>query len=500
MKHCLATLLLSASIFASAIFSGCSRSLNDDEAAQKTEGVPKTEKQKAGFREMVKKPELWKETQRKLNEREAARQSLSVPDDISDAEIREMVERLFVHEDKDFNYDRLKLVGERAKPFLLEALNDPRVARRFSSGDLSFGPDFPLERICGLLMELDPPAAAKALAAYAEHESDEHRKHAAIVLGEIGTSACIEPILKLLDDEDDYVRSYAMMGIERGIKKGSSTQEFLKAVFPALVKLLDRRDKSVGGEAPVLLLEIDQDKAPPILLSEKYFTITNRELHYIIEALNESGEIIPHDKLLPLLKDLKPRIAEYPFDYQYAEALKAYAHNPDSKAEQTFRLELTSTNELVQEAAAESLGILKGVTNPFDIVFEIWKQEGFKGLSKPQKLYWAAIGYDGEVNNGGHSQYFFNSSGDGWKAAIAGLKAIGAKERASILQEALDLFGPTGPPEDRESRHIQLADFTTEQDKVLDKLDTQYYECKENMDALLALYAIKHKEHFVSRK
>ncbi|MGV2334578.1 MAG UNVERIFIED_CONTAM: DMP19 family protein [Planctomycetaceae bacterium] len=49
--------------------------------------------------------------------------------------------------------------------------------------------------------------------------------------------------------------------------------------------------------------------------------------------------------------------------------------------------------------------------------------------------------YDAEVSNGGHSQYCLNSSGDHWKVALAGLKAVGAPSRAAILQATADLFG-----------------------------------------------------------
>jgi HEAT repeat protein len=449
-----------------------------------------------GFRDWVKNPD-WKKS---ASDYFDARESLTVPDDISDAEIRRMVDRLFVQKDEDSNFERLKLVGAKAVPFLTKALENSAATTLFRERSHVFDAQSPFERICDLLEPLGPPEAALPLAKYLNHDNDHFRKHAAIALGNIGTAECIEPMLKALDDDNDYVRSYAMMGIQRGIEAKRCTHDFLDAMFPALTKLLNRDDSSVGGEAPKLLLDIDTGRALPVLLSPDYFTIENREVHYIIRALNASGHKIPHDKLLPFLKEVKPLIDKYPHHYEYADALIAYAHHPDAAAEQTFRAEVASANEEVGEAAAEALAILSGVTNARGVVFGALKDGGFDALSSPQKHYYAVFIYDAEVTNGGHSQYFVNSSGDHWKAAMEGLKAIGDMARAKVLHDAVVLFGVDGPSEENDARHLQLARFSSRQDKRLEELDSTYYSCKESIEVLLAQYALLHKEHFVTTK
>ncbi|HEX9104424.1 MAG TPA: DUF4375 domain-containing protein, partial [Polyangia bacterium] len=47
---------------------------------------------------------------------------------------------------------------------------------------------------------------------------------------------------------------------------------------------------------------------------------------------------------------------------------------------------------------------------------------------------------EGEVNNGGLHQYFFNSAGERAVATIASLEAIGAPGAAAILREAVGRF------------------------------------------------------------
>lgn len=445
-----------------------------------------------GFRDWVSNPDYKQEAAQYFADRDA----LSVSDNISQSEIQKMVDRLFVKEDDDFNLDKLKLVGDKATPALIAALNADRTF------DAKFSDDYggsPFERICDLLEETCPSAAVGPLARYASHPDDHFRKHAALALGNIGTEDCVEPIVKLLGDEDDYVRSYSMMGIERGIDD-QCTRSFLDSVFPALVLLLDRNDSSIGGDAPKLMLAINQERAIPVMLSDKYFTPANDELHYIIQAFNQAGLTIPHDSLLPLIDKLKPLVADYPHDYQLGATLVAYSQNPDSNTEALLLEFRDSPKSRIAEAAADGLAILSGVTNPTGFVFEKLDARGWNGLSEPQKNYFAVFIYDAEVNNGGHSQYFLNSSGDNHVTALAGLRAIGATERAEVLSQAVKVFGDSGAPVDNDKRHQQLAAFTEAQESEIDSLDSQYYKCDENIEVSLTSYAVANKEHFSDAK
>lgn len=449
-----------------------------------------------GFREWVKNPEFKQAAEYEF----AAREALTIPDNITDAEIRQMVSRLFVKKDDDFNFDRLKLVGAKAVPFLIDALENRNAStKRFSHG-YPFGPNSAFERICDLLEPFGPPDAVRPLARYMDHKDDDVRKHAALVLGNIGTVEAIPPTLRALEDEDHYVRSYAMMGIRRGMEAQRCSRDYLNAVFPSLVKLLNRRDGSMSDTAPELLLAIDAERAVSVLLTDQIFTASNPVLGDIIRAMNQADRKIPHTDLLPLLKALRPLVDNYPHGREYAAALIAYAFNPDASADEVFHNELSSSNEDVREGAARALAILAGVTNPSDVVFGRVQKSGFDSLSPAQRHYFAVLIYDGEVRNGGHSQYFVNSSGDHWKDALEGLTAIGAAERAKILRKATSLFGSDGPSEDNSARHGQLAGFKATQDEALDELDPQYYACKENVDFLLSQYVVTHRTEFIAEK
>jgi Domain of unknown function (DUF4375)/HEAT repeats len=450
-----------------------------------------------GFRDLVKDPEYRAEMEAYWNELE----SLEVPENISDAEIEKMVKLLLNQKRDEINVRKLGLLGQKAVPELIRLLVQTEVVtKKFPDDGEVLGDKTPFTRVCNILSKTNPPQAGRPLAKFVDHPDHEIRKDAALVLGAIGTSECITPLVKALSDKEDYVRSYAMMGIDRGIDAKSCTREFLEAMFPPLTKLLNRDDKSISGNAPKLLLAIDPSRALPVLLSPEHFTESNRQVHYILKALNEDDHKIPHDKLLPFLKAVQPLSEKYPHDYNYAEALKAYAHHPDPSAEQLFHEALKSSNDNVQEAAAEALGILSGVVNARELVFEAVDSDGFDALSAPQKHYFAVLMYDGQVNNGGHSQYFFNSPGAHWKNALEGLAAIGAIDRAKILNEAQAVFGTAGPSTDNVTRRDELAALSSKDDETLDALDSRYYACKESIETLLAKYVIKHKDHFSKPK
>ncbi len=447
---------------------------------------------RGGFRDWVKDPDWKKEAAAYFD----ARDAVTVPDDISAEEIQRMVDRLFAQKDENFNFKRLSLVGAKAVPFLLRALENSAAVTASFGDDAHFGEEkTPFERICKLLEPVSPPEAARPLIAYIDHQNPEFRKQAAQVLGGIGTPECVEPLRKALDDADEYVRCYALRGIGRGIEGKRCAKDFLDALFPAVMKDLTRDD-----DAPRVLLAMDAERALPILLSPEHFTVENRAVCDILCALNMVGCKIPHEKLLPFIAAVKPLSGEYPHGREYAEALTAYASNPDAAVERILRAELKSPDEYIQVTAAEALGKLAGINDARTVIYDALDHLEFEELIPHHRHYFSASRYDGEVMNGGHSQYFVNSSGRHWKDALAGLKVIGAVGKAEILREAVAVFGAAGPSTEGKVRHRQLAAFTPEQDQALEALDAKYQKCKECVGALLALYALEYKEHFVATK
>ena len=62
---------------------------------------------------------------------------------------------------------------------------------------------------------------------------------------------------------------------------------------------------------------------------------------------------------------------------------------------------------------------------------------GYDGLSPYERHCEALLALEGDVMNGGLSQYFFNSSGDLAPVALAALAELGAWETHAALDSAL---------------------------------------------------------------
>ncbi len=398
--------------------------------------------------------------------------------------------RVMLTRDENLSVEKLKAIGAPAVPYLVKALADPRTRDHYRKIGIFLDPASPFARICSLLDDLNPPEAAGVLATYLDHPVSGFRKQAALNLGSIAAHACIEPLTKALADPEKDVGVYAMIGIGHALDAGRGHPAFFSGIFPAVAQILNQHE--LMGHAPRLLLRIDQERAVPLLLAPACLTLENPNLDQVLKALNYTAHYpIPRELILPLLEKLEPLAGNYPQSYQFREALVAYANNPDAATEPKLRSLVNSPDKDIGAAAAEALTQMHHLG---DIYQRVIKKDF---LSPPEQLYRAVALYHADVNNGGHLQYLGNFSPLDYRLAIDGLKAMNAPARAAILQKALEVFGPSGPPEDRgRRRDIVYDELTDAQNDLLRDLDQRYYDGKENVELLLALYAVDHKEAF----
>jgi hypothetical protein len=82
----------------------------------------------------------------------------------------------------------------------------------------------------------------------------------------------------------------------------------------------------------------------------------------------------------------------------------------------------------------------------------------FRQFSRSQRFVFAVLWYQSQVNNGGHKQFYSNSTGIVWKDALAAFEALGAPEYANILQQSAERLGGV-PSLERHERKLQLEEF-----------------------------------------
>lgn len=108
---------------------------------------------------------------------------------------------------------------------------------------------------------------------------------------------------------------------------------------------------------------------------------------------------------------------------------------------------------------------------------------------------------EGEVNNGGFNQFYFNSSGQFYKHLPEVLRLVGANKFASLTEKANKIY------EKENEKITKHQDGTIEgfsksyDDNPLNELDTEFYELpkKENLQQIQIDYIRKNKNEFIDK-
>jgi hypothetical protein len=107
------------------------------------------------------------------------------------------------------------------------------------------------------------------------------------------------------------------------------------------------------------------------------------------------------------------------------------------------------------------------------------------GLNEEKKTFLFIEDFESEVNNGGFSQFFFNSSGDFSHETLGALKTIHADEVASLLEKAIAEFPNAKVPKDRNEREEIMEKIEDKAETAWENLDTIFYTYPDDIAALL---------------
>jgi hypothetical protein len=123
-------------------------------------------------------------------------------------------------------------------------------------------------------------------------------------------------------------------------------------------------------------------------------------------------------------------------------------------------------------------------------------KKDFIAQSVPQKVFSAIWAVESEVNNGGFSQYFLNSSCETADFVVQALETIGAPLTADICRRAITLAFPAGLPSDSEEISSAASDFSSETETKLNELDNEFFQYPHNLTELLFAYVSMHPDEF----
>ena len=120
----------------------------------------------------------------------------------------------------------------------------------------------------------------------------------------------------------------------------------------------------------------------------------------------------------------------------------------------------------------------------------------FADQPMPQKVFSAIWAAESEINNGGFSQYFYNSSAESAWFMEQAFEAIGARKTGEICRRAVAAAFPDGLPDSEEAIRTAAADFPDEVMGKLEPLDLEFFAYPNNLTELLFEYVSQHPEEF----
>lgn len=121
-----------------------------------------------------------------------------------------------------------------------------------------------------------------------------------------------------------------------------------------------------------------------------------------------------------------------------------------------------------------------------------WSQVPWNDLTLPEQVLRVIWQLEGDVNNGGFDQYYFNPWSEFAFAAVDAFKAVGADRTADIVARANAVFPCDHPPRNRALR-IKLQNALPEAAfATLDALDKEFYAQPDDLPQLLLAYVLRH--------
>jgi len=442
------------------------------------------------FQDVVKNPEYWERFSRAQDDLDVkVRAAKGWSSEEVAALTRHFVLEVASSRDAQSEAQILRGLGERTHPAVLALLSDPSLYDQLVKPTGVYHlPEAPLNRACDLLQESPPSSAVEALAPFLNHSSDEIRKDAALVIARTGAASITPHVRKAFADVDEYVRSYTLIGIENALERTALSDAARHELVGDVLALL--QEGKNADKAAEILYRLDQEAATEYFLSPEVFTVECQVLHEVLETLGKERVPVPRDRLQGLIASLETREMKYPHTYSLCEALRLLGQQQREEDRDFLRSRMTHSAEEVAEGAAKGLLCSFGLEEFAQLIWDTADRDGIGALSQHQRYYAAALECDGEVRNGGFSQYFVNSSGDHWRDAVAGFKAMGFKEQLGIVQEAIGIFGADGPSPDRNERQKQLSKLYKRNDAIFQELESRYYKSSEAFTVLATRYVI----------
>jgi hypothetical protein len=133
------------------------------------------------------------------------------------------------------------------------------------------------------------------------------------------------------------------------------------------------------------------------------------------------------------------------------------------------------------------------ITDIWDLMIGPDEEATLRGATRGQRMLYVLSSVEGEINNGGFHQLFWNSTGEWTEEAIGYADELGADRAAELLRRAAGLVFPDGVPTDRAVRqaHLDGVDPST-----FDAVEDAWFDELVTLDPFLRRYIKTHPKQF----
>jgi hypothetical protein len=118
----------------------------------------------------------------------------------------------------------------------------------------------------------------------------------------------------------------------------------------------------------------------------------------------------------------------------------------------------------------------------------------YEALPEPKQVFRAIWELEAQVNNGGFTQYFWNTSAWTVPGILDALEAIGARATAAVVNDAIAAVGRNLPWRDDEARRAKLSALPLAVRQELESLDQAFLRYPNDLTTLLYRYVSKHRD------
>lgn len=471
-----------------------------------------------GFRDFVRDPDAFDDMVRVSEAEHEAKRTEAAG--LSDRELTRRLEDAILRGEFDDHGRELRwtygAIPERVVPAVVGILRDPAHQQALMKGNGASGAlaVSPVERATWLLEGADGAEVVRALEPFARAEDGPARRAALKGIATTRNPAMLTAVVAALDGKDAQARRGVLEGLTRNDDRDLEHWDRLDraALFDALLPELESGERGWTWSPPVLraLERVDGPRTRELLLENGGLDPERKHLSTAVHILSRTP---PGPSVAPKARAVVDHLRDQAspgFDANGSLLKVAAQWLGSARLEEDralFADMMSSTFPGVRAAGAAGALAARGRAPVIDVLIELISRESGlagdeAGPARPMTLVereiWAAAGLQGEVENGGFDQYFFNSSADDMDDALAGLERVGATEMFAVASEARARFGPEGPPRDRAARQRRLsalspADTDT---SLFDDLDGRLDDTDEDVRMLADLYCVAHPEEF----